>query len=209
MWRPWEERKCRVLPVEESSFAISLLIIPVGGCYGRKPGTTALLDWGRSSVRVQCFLGWELYSWHWGQREKLQHRALLIIQKTVQRQVASKDCDSEGWNFAFCVCVCVCVCRRTCTHRWRFVSKSNEIVSGFPGQCSGSQLWLGAGTCEESPPSPLISLISPGLWWWCWKQCPWDWTPDYALGLLPYHRGSSRISIWTWEIKMYFLSEMP
>lgn len=99
-----------------------------------------------------------------------------------------------------------CVCVYACAHINEDLSQS---FSGFPGQCSGSQLWLRSGMCEESPPSPLISLISPGFWWWCQKQCPWDCTQDYALGLLQYHRGSNRISVWTWEIKMYFLSGIP
>lgn len=95
-------------------------------------------------------------------------------------------------------CMCVCVLM-ICLKKAMKVS----LVS------LGSQLWFRAGMCEENPPSPLISFISPGFWWWCPKQCPWDCTQDYALGLLPCHRGSSRISIWTWEIKMYFLSEIP
>lgn len=80
--------------------------------------------------------------------------------------------------------------------------KSNGSVSGFPGQPAVAQsryVW------RESPMSPhlthqsrILAMMSKAM------SC----TLDSALGLLPCHRGSSRISIWTWQIKEYFLSEI-
>lgn len=60
VWRSWEDRKCGVLPEEESLFAVTFAGHTCSCSYSRTC-TAGLWGWSRSSGRVQCLLGWVWY----------------------------------------------------------------------------------------------------------------------------------------------------